>query len=540
MRHHSLFLVAALVLLSGCEESSDNGHQIQTPANAVITDITYDSGLTFRKSDQLSSEHTITVNTDYQQSIRTLSEFGQSPDSTVVIRLNDSMEDMHLHGLTIMPEEMEIKIGESARFTVKSDANDTEGEHRLNIQLNNKSYLGILSAQVISVASGGDTFKPSSISLSGDGKLGLAATDKGQVYLTQDSGLTWVSQSEILMDNIEFTAVSPDGRTMFVGGQELYASFNQGASWQKVAEKFLSGVQPNRGLSSISMSNNADIIIVGRQDVISPLLISQDGGRNWEVLYAVPNSISHILDSVAMSGDGQIIFATEHDPHEVTQSYNSESRVYYSLNHGEKWSVVSDLMNKGILWQQGNVSLDGSKILVIGKVFDRLSQHAVSVVYQSLDSGHSWSKVNLNFNLPLSVSYISDDGQYMFVAGDGVVAMSNNHGQDWRFINNVNLVNKRVMSIKTSSEGSEILIGLATMSFNHNENDINLLRSFNQGDDWQSLVVGEGSEITNIEMSVQEGITLLSGFKWDKKNPSIYWPVLYKENKEDQLFYSVW
>jgi hypothetical protein len=249
----------------------------------------------------------------------------------------------------------------------------------------------------------------------------------GNIYTSNDFGLTWVKQENAGSRYWKGVSSSNDGRIVHAVSYpgEIYRSEDFGVNWNKltccerwwwtiassddgkviVASEYVSpkGVIATSGDSGKNWSEN---LSAGRRnwykvassidgskmaavDTGGFIYTSEDYGGNWKASTSVGQKIWWSID---MSDDGQVIVAVAED-----------SNIVISNDFGNNWNLVLALKDKA--WNSVAISGNGMKIFALGDYGAGL--------YYSEDSGKTWTKWNQLINPGNSHMTISGDGTKM-------------------------------------------------------------------------------------------------------------------------------
>lgn len=234
------------------------------------------------------------------------------------------------------------------------------------------------------------TGQVSGIACSADGqKLVVAGRDSG-IQLSDDSGVTWTPPAIQVGGEDVGVACSAD-RTVIVTGGSF--SVDSGQTFQ-----------PRSGPSRIAgCSADGSTLMMG--NVLSTILLSDDGGSNWDVI----QPSGGILSAGTVCGDGSLLVAGE-----------QAGPLLLSSDGGATWT-------SGPLgaWNAVAASHDGSRIYAGGWN---------SALYISADRGLTWTEQGLPRNI-LSIACSADGRRLIAVEGElfssTQVVTSIDYGQTW-------------------------------------------------------------------------------------------------------------
>jgi photosystem II stability/assembly factor-like uncharacterized protein len=241
------------------------------------------------------------------------------------------------------------------------------------------------------------------IASSADGRNLVAAVNNGQIYVSNDSGVTWVGR--------EFNrawvgvASSADGTKLaaVVGGGQIYTSTDSGVTWIPR--------ESSRNWQSISSSaDGVKLLAVGFN---TQIYTSTDSGLTWTA-----RESSRLWQSAASSADGTKLVAAANG-----------NLIYVSSDSGVTW--VSRESSRA--WGRVTSSADGT----------RLAAYVNSgQIYVSWDSGLTWTARDSNrvwFYLASSadgtrLAATTLGGQIYVSTDSGVTWIAQDSNRDWRVI----------------------------------------------------------------------------------------------------------
>lgn len=161
------------------------------------------------------------------------------------------------------------------------------------------------------------TFSLYAPTMSDDGSTILLGTGSGGVYVSRDSGATWISRSLSVGDIVQATGISSDGEIMLVGRKDgsLYRSVDGGLTWAPLAT-----TPSTAAWTAVAVSSDGQIMAA--PSGYDSILVSENGGDSW---IARPTPMSSSPKFVALSDDGSTLVAVG--------SY----RAYISGDQGRSW-----------------------------------------------------------------------------------------------------------------------------------------------------------------------------------------------------------
>jgi photosystem II stability/assembly factor-like uncharacterized protein len=244
---------------------------------------------------------------------------------------------------------------------------------------------------------------------------GTAVAYNGQIYVSYDSGETWIAKDEVRFWTS--IAMSADGsrQSAVVDLGQIYVSTDFGDNWVPK--------DADRKWSSIAMS--AD----GRRQTavvnLGKIYVSTDFGNTW-----VPKDADRIWKSIAMSADGR----------RQTAVVNL-GKIYVSTDFGNTWVEQDEVR----FWTSIAMSADGSRqtaVVNLGKI------------YVSTDFGDNWVEQDAD-RLWRSIAMSADGSRQTAVVFNGQIYVSTDFGDNWVPKDS----NRKWLSIAMSADGSRQTAG---------------------------------------------------------------------------------
>lgn len=271
------------------------------------------------------------------------------------------------------------------------------------------------------------------ISLSSTGRYQSAINKEGQVYTTNDFGVTWNTPTIIGESDTNTVSISYSGQHQTVSnGLAIFVSNDFGVSWRPTF---------NNGGSQIFVT----ISLTGQyQTVVScgdNVYISSNFGTTWVPIDSVENEeLYYSIQGFPTAG--------------IALSYNGiyqtivTENIYISNDYGYTWTNVSPQNNLDDRnWRSVAMSSDGSYQTAIEEGGD---------VYVSNDYGNTWLYVdnpNLIDKQWESVS-VSATGQYQTaIEKGGNIHTSIDYGHTWDVVTDPMVSNRQWEWISVSSDG---------------------------------------------------------------------------------------
>jgi hypothetical protein len=269
-----------------------------------------------------------------------------------------------------------------------------------------------------------------------------AAVSDGGIYLSQDSGLTWLVTSAPL-SNWQSVACSAGGRNLAAAanGGALYVSADFGSSWDAASVPVT-----NWYAAAVSTDGAAMLAAAGGQAspiafaAPGPVFISYDSGENWRDtgLPSLP------WTSVAVSANGTRLAA-------AAWNGSGASLLFTSTNSGASWTSV------GFPYPYLTsiaASADGRTLWGPTWSFPHCyNQLACSETFQSVDFGSTWVKTGLLGRGIISFAP-SADGTLCAAFGGSTIYTSADTGLTW-MSNNAPVTNWS--SLASSADGTKLV-----------------------------------------------------------------------------------
>lgn len=241
----------------------------------------------------------------------------------------------------------------------------------------------------------------------------LCGTSDGVLMNTRDGGETWQTLEGLDVKGAQIRAISispHDPKTIFVGGQGLYVSTDNGATW---AERS-SGLGAARLELRLDPADTSTLYAVEvSEGGISRLYRSLDQGRRWEGLQKVFELGFSEGFGLALDADGKSMYRAEGDS------------ILRSQDRGETWTSTKSPEGREVQSVAANPHRPGT-------IFFSHFPDRPPVIYLSIDGGDTWqstSGINYIFDARLFFDY--EQGQVVYAAGRGSVIRSEDGGKTW-------------------------------------------------------------------------------------------------------------
>lgn len=277
------------------------------------------------------------------------------------------------------------------------------------------------------------------VASSADGTKLVAVADLGCVFISTNSGGTWMPTS--VPSNYDWSAVASlaDGSKLVAAANSdadsnpgpIYTLVDSGTTWVEATNATL------QYWYSVASSANGSNLVAGGYQIVS---ISADAGLTWTQVDNLPSGDWY---TVASSADATKLVAAS--PGNV---------LYTSTNAGANW--ISNNVPP-LVWGRVACSADGSK-LVAGVGLGNLGP-----LYTSTDSGVAWiQQTNVSIEWWRSIASSADGNTFAAVVSEwvipfstatGLIYTSTNSGVTWT---SNNAPNVNWSCIASSADGSKL------------------------------------------------------------------------------------
>ena len=233
------------------------------------------------------------------------------------------------------------------------------------------------TAYYSSVASSADGTKLAAVAYGGTG---------GGVYVSSDSGVTWLQANALLLLAI---ASSADGtKYLATDGEYLYTSSDSGSSWQTRI------MAPTGAWLCVASSADGTKLAAGLYG--GQIYTSTNSGTNWTARASTQDWYS-----VASSADGTRLVAVV-----------DGGQIYTSTDSGTNWTARASSQG----WYSVASSADGTRLVAVVEEDGQ--------IYTSSDSGVSWTAQNSGSREWYSVASSSDGSKLVAVVYNGLIYTS--------------------------------------------------------------------------------------------------------------------
>lgn len=244
------------------------------------------------------------------------------------------------------------------------------------------------------------------ISLSANGQFQSAVNNDGDIYISNDYGMTWETTHNI-------------GQTLHDGGTFLNEGFNN--------------------CIAISLNGQIQTACNGSQ-----IFVSYDYGNTWNIKQTTVTE-NNIFVCISLNGQHQAVISCG-------------DTIYTSNDYGNTWTYISDV-NEAIYNSIQNFQFAGISMSYSGQYQTIVCEQ----IYISSDYGVTWIQNNNNINGSTNDDFadrnwtgvsISSTGQYQTaVDNGGDIYTSSNYGNDWTTVIYPSIVDKLWTGVSISANG---------------------------------------------------------------------------------------
>lgn len=194
-----------------------------------------------------------------------------------------------------------------------------------------------------------------SMASSYDGNRLVAVVDGGQIYTSQNSGLTWTARDSAR--SWKSVASSSDGAKLVAVeyNGKIYTSTDYGVSW----------TLRDSNRTWFAVASSADGVKLAAAAYNGYIYTSTDSGATWGT--QTNSSGSRVWQSIASSADGTKLVAVVYG-----------DQIFTSIDSGANW-VARDVSRN---WEHAASSADGTKLVATANN---------DYIYTSADSGATWT-----------------------------------------------------------------------------------------------------------------------------------------------------
>lgn len=236
----------------------------------------------------------------------------------------------------------------------------------------------------------GDSGQWQAIASSADGTKLVAGRSYDAIYLSTDSGVTWVASSSGT-GNWTHAASSADGSVLAVvtSGSTIRVSADGGATWEQH--------DGSREWTDIAMSADGTRMVASTWN--GPLFVSADRGLNWTAREG-----ARLWNAVASSADGSRLVALA-----------VNDGIYTSSDAGATWTRGGDALP----WGSVASSADGSRLVAVANNARVFTSDDYGVTWTPRDASRQWGTVASSADgFTLFASDNDYDGSALYLSTD--------------------------------------------------------------------------------------------------------------------------
>ena len=265
-------------------------------------------------------------------------------------------------------------------------------------------------------------FTIDSINGSQDGRYVLAAGGAGYVRISNNYGATWSAPSIVSsQSNYYFTTAgtSNDGRVMVLGGYRatdstgaVFVSVDFGTTWNPVVANYNYGSNPSE---TVAVSGDGLVIYTSDQNYDHQMYKSTFSGGTWSNWVKLANSPNTQYYKLSTNYNGQVIIAS-----------TKLVGVSYSRDAGATWAL-SNSFDSIFQWLDPNATSTTG----LGFAIDTDTQ---TQLWRTANSGSTWTKVTTIPAVPGEKLWgvtSSNDGKRIYLSGARNLYRSIDSGASW-------------------------------------------------------------------------------------------------------------
>jgi uncharacterized protein YkuJ len=346
------------------------------------------------------------------------------------------------------------------------------------------------------------------IALSSDSTIQTAISNS-IIYITNDSGLTWVENNiGIVLTSVAISkSINVDGKYQTAVGtnSQIYRSDDYGITWNPVSVSN----------TWISIAMSYDGIYQTAIATGSRVYRSDDYGITWNI---IATTDVNLWSSVSISETGEFQTATSVN----TTNISDDGYIYKSVDYGITWIKLTSIAptSGNNDWTSVSISATGQyQTAAANKLSNRY-------LYTSNDYGVTWV-ANSDFDQWTSVS-ISTTGQYQIAVSTNFIYISNDYGITWVYSNVQNsqiskpwlfcaidiLGNNQICLAQSSSNPACEIVPTSLVIY---ANTVYLSTNFDTIVKYKNYI---GKELLTNYISISEGIvnTSVNYYQFDNQN----------------------
>ena len=255
-----------------------------------------------------------------------------------------------------------------------------------------------------------------------DNKTVYIGTAGGGVWKSSDGGVMFHSVFDDHCQSIGCVAIDPadPNNTIWVGtgeiwtrnstsvGDGIYRSNNGGKSWKKM------GLENSDRISAINIHpDNSDILFVGVQGALwgaseeRGVYKTEDGGATWKKIFYIDENTG-CSELIMDPKNPDVLYASFWEHRRTGWSFSSggeNSALYKSVDGGASWNKIHNGFPKGQLGRIA-VAVAPSDNSIVYSVIEAENKDK-SGMYRSEDGGVTWTHLNADFGLVVRPFYFS-------------------------------------------------------------------------------------------------------------------------------------
>lgn len=236
-----------------------------------------------------------------------------------------------------------------------------------------------------------------SIAFNSSGDIFIGESFTPRLYRSTDNGDTWELVFIASTRDIEINS----NDEIFIGGEDIYRSSNNGLSWTPVNQGLL-----NTNIFSLCVDSFGNVFTGTGQGIYK----SSNNGLSWVPSFS------------GLPGDGVMSFASNAQG----ELFAIADSLYVSNDNGENWLMLHLPVSKATL-NSVEISSNGD-IFVIGTAKSDFSEYGI--LLRSTDNGLSWSELT---NKRVSDIAFNNEN-HIYILSDGEMFKSTDNGLNWTAI----------------------------------------------------------------------------------------------------------
>ena len=168
-----------------------------------------------------------------------------------------------------------------------------------------------------------------------DDNLVFASSQKGNILRSTDRGKQWFSTgrptaSETVSFNVPYELAPSDPSIVYIGGQHIHISENNGSSWRKLTEQKVDGNNSIVSLAVAPTDPSLLYITTSPSSTRGPKLLKSNGGIEWEEMKGLPDRLA--MDVAIHPNNSNIVYV-------VYSGFNTQ-HIFKTTNGGADWFAI--------------------------------------------------------------------------------------------------------------------------------------------------------------------------------------------------------